>query len=110
PRRSAIVNRAAPHGEKGADFFGDLAMGEAELAHHLGAAALGEFEVIGVIDNAGRVGVLVIDPQFHAVRHPRAYGGRAAHCVSSAAVSSGSWRSRSSWPGRLAGTGISRWR
>ena len=45
----------------------DAAMVETEAAQHLGAAALGEFEVVGVVDHAGRVGVLVIDAQVEAV-------------------------------------------
>src|SRR5207237_7627693 len=49
PRRGAVVRRAASHGKEDAGLFGDPAVGEAELAHHLGAAALGEFEVVRVI-------------------------------------------------------------
>src|SRR6266446_9827617 len=65
PRRGAVIGQAAPHREEDAGLLGDPAMGEAEAAHHLGAAALGEFEVVGVIDDAGGIGVLVIDPQRH---------------------------------------------
>ncbi len=35
---------------------------DAERPQHLGAGPLGELQVIGVIDDAGRIGVLVIDP------------------------------------------------
>src|SRR5438105_1831274 len=69
PRRGAVIRRAASHGEKDAGLLGDPAVREAELAHHLGAAALGEFEVVRVIDDARRIGVLVIDPQRHRMRH-----------------------------------------
>src|SRR5258706_9164655 len=74
-RRGAVIGRAAPHREDDAGLFGDRAMGEAEVAHHLGTAALGEFEIVGVVDDAGGVGVLVIHPQRQAVRRPR-HGGR----------------------------------
>src|SRR5438270_3152187 len=75
PRRGAVIRRTASHGKDDAGLFGDAAMGEAELAHHFGAAALGEFEVIGVIDDARRIGVLIIDLQRHRVRH----AGRLSH-------------------------------
>ncbi len=42
-------------------------LADAETAQHLGARALGEFEVVGVIDEPRRVGVLVIDAHGIAV-------------------------------------------
>ena len=42
-------------------------MVEPETAQHLGARALGELEIGGVVDDAGGVGVLVVDPDADAV-------------------------------------------
>src|SRR5580704_8028192 len=40
---------------------------DAEQPQIVGAAALHEAQIIGVIDDAGKVGVLVIDPHRHEV-------------------------------------------
>src|SRR5205823_2075065 len=44
PCRGSVIGRAAPHGEDNAGLLSDLAMRKAEIAHHLSAAALGEFK------------------------------------------------------------------
>ena len=67
-RRQAVVGGDFPDGEDNAGLDRDAAMREAEGAHHLSAPALGEFQEIGVVDDAARVGVLVIDAQRHRVR------------------------------------------
>ena len=58
-------------------------------AQHLGARALGEFEIIGVIDDARRVGVLVIDAdreEMDAVADVPERGRSAAHGAASSLV------------------------
>ena len=49
-----------------------LGWAKPRLAQHLGPAALGEAQVVGVIDDAGRVGVLVVDA--HRLRWAGASG------------------------------------
>ena len=77
-------------------------MSDAQGAQHLGAAALGESQVVGVIDDAAGVGVLVIDadgkPMDRAVQMPaRIIPPR------SLIVASASGTSRSSWAPASAG-------
>src|SRR5579872_194876 len=68
PRRAAVFDIAAPHRKHDAGLRPHPAVVVTEAAQHLGAAALGEFQIVGVVDDPGRVGVLVIDPQRHPVR------------------------------------------
>src|SRR5579872_1864703 len=105
-RRRQVLDRAAPHREADAVLGGELTVREAQAAQHLAAAALGKFEVVGVIDHAGRVGVLVIHPQRKAVAD--AVVKADAHGNASPAGTSG--ESSSNCPGVLTGTGKSRWR
>ncbi len=62
-RRRPVIHLQAADGE------GDALEGrqpgriDTEVAQHFGARALGEFKVVGVINHAAPVGVLVIDPQ-----------------------------------------------
>src|SRR6185437_4411597 len=61
PRRQKIVGGAAPHHKDEPGLGAQPLLLDAEAAQHLGARPLGEFEVVGIIDEAGGVGVLVID-------------------------------------------------
>ena len=63
-----IFDLAAAHDESRAAALARFLMLDAVEPHHLGARALDEFEVIRVIDDAGRVGVLVIDAHREAMR------------------------------------------
>ena len=60
PRRETEIGRAAPHDKGDAVFRARPGMAVAETAEEFGAAALGEFEVVGVVEHAGGVGILVI--------------------------------------------------
>ena len=154
PRRNAVIDSAAPHREDRIGRLAEARDARDRAAHHLGAAALGEFEVVGVIDDPRSVGVLVVDPHRVRVggghrmagpkngpsppfrgerRGPLRSNGRVRWVSASAlesptsprpspppnsprgaergffsirhrASGSGKPESRSSWPGRLAGT------
>ena len=61
PRRRPVVDRAAAHREHQAEAAAQAGVVEPEAAQHLGARALGELEIGGVVDDAGGIGVLVVD-------------------------------------------------
>src|SRR6185437_16850429 len=68
PGGDAVVDRAAPHDKGDAAFLPRFGMAVAEAPQHFGAPALGEAEVVGVIDDAGGVGVFVVDADGMLVR------------------------------------------
>src|SRR5579862_1844731 len=61
PGRRQIFELGAPHDEGRALDLAPTLMLDAEEAHHLGARALDEFQIVRVIDDARGIGVLVID-------------------------------------------------
>src|SRR5262249_32673077 len=68
PRRRKILDRATPHREADAALHAEPAVRKSQAAQHLAAPTLGEAEVVGVIDHAGGVSILVIDAQRQRVR------------------------------------------
>ena len=63
PGGTQIVDLEAAHDEgRGLRAFDQIAMVDAEQAQEVGAAALAPAQVGGVVDQAGEVGVLEIDP------------------------------------------------
>src|SRR4051812_4567082 len=61
PRRTLELDRAAMDRELDAVLGEQVTVADAGQAHHLGARALGEFEIRGVIDDAAGIRVLVVD-------------------------------------------------
>src|SRR6266404_1292817 len=69
--RHQVIDLAAADGEGSIEVLDHFAVTGAGIAHHLGARAFGEFQIIGVIDDAGGVRILIIDANGKAmdVRH-----------------------------------------
>src|SRR6185437_270790 len=102
PRRQKVVGGAAPHDEDEAGLGAQPLLLDAQAAQHLGARAFGEFEVVGVIDEAGGVGVLVIDArgkEIGAVGDDAVAREQAGHDAASSASGSSCER-KSSWAAR----------
>jgi len=60
PRRRQIIHLATAHGERQTVLFHQSALRDAEIAQHLRARPFRKLQIVGVIDDTARVGVLVI--------------------------------------------------
>ncbi len=76
PRGADIVQFDAPHHEHELENCNQIAMRDAGVAHRLGAGAFGEAQIVGMIDDAAGVGVLVIDADLIAMHGWRVHGRR----------------------------------
>ena len=59
PRRQAIVEGTAPDNKQNTMRLADGAMVDAGGAQHLGARALDEFQIVGVVNDSCRIGILI---------------------------------------------------
>jgi hypothetical protein len=66
--RREKVGDAAAHDEQNAVVCRQPRLLHTETAQHLGAGALGEAQITGVVDEAAGIGVLVVDPHREQVR------------------------------------------
>ena len=76
-------HRAHHEGEAGRFLLGRLeqrAMVRADQAQIVGAPALHEAQIVRVIDDAGEIGVLVIDPHRHRVAAVAQFAVEMRHC------------------------------
>ena len=64
-----VIGRKMAHHEHQPAFGLQAGLVDAKGAHHLGAGALDELEVVGVIDDPREIGILVINAQAKAVGH-----------------------------------------
>src|SRR6185437_8308821 len=99
PRRLKIIGGAAPHHQGETGFRAQLFLFYAEPAEHLGARPLREFEIIGVVDEPGCIGVLVIDTdgeEIGAVAHGAIARQSTGHGASSSSVAGTTCASKSS--------------
>ena len=60
-RGFGVVGGAAADGQYHPEFLKDLGLSEAHFAQEFGPRPLGEAQVVGVIDDARRIRILVID-------------------------------------------------
>src|SRR5262245_58181704 len=85
PRRLPIVDRAAPHDEQQPACAERVGLVVAELTQPLAARALGEFQIVRVVDDTGGVRILVVDAHGKAVRRCqrrcRATGAACRHAI-----------------------------
>ena len=83
PRRADKVEQRPPHHEYQLLLQRKFILIQAEIAQPFGARALEEFQVVGVIDYAARVGVLIIDAHRPGKRfHLRSRPDRSTNCRS----------------------------
>lgn len=75
PRRGVVVGRDRAHDEADALLAQQALLGDAERAQPLGAGALAEAQVVGVIDHAAGVGVFVVHANRPAEHRWRRGGG-----------------------------------
>ena len=62
PRRLAIIESAAPDNKQNTVRLAYAAMVDTGGAQHLGARALNEFQIVGVVNDSCRIGILIEHP------------------------------------------------